>query len=234
MKKINIGLSMGIVALFLGCVSVAHIGKGTYEANSTFGHNYSVFDKKKVNIFLKHFKKETILKPIGKSLNYKNVIVFSSSVPSNCKKIGYVVIRDNKGLPKNKVLELVKKKAAKYGIRAISNKIYAGITNIKTEQYTLETNNPYQTISYIKMQDTLDGYKNVYKKNLDLDKKCRKTRNYFQCIRKKIIQQAPEKTILFLYAVTALECSNATLRQVRNGQTTMSINIENKVKSFFK
>ena len=248
MKKVTIGLGVGIAVMFSGCVSLAHVGKGTYRADSTFGHTYSVMDKKKVNIFLKQFKKETISKPIGKSLNYKDVLVFNTSVPSDCKKLGYIVVSKDEGFtnktgfkfgqtqpPKDEVLELIKKKAAKYGIKAVSNKTYASMTNIKTEQYVVETKNPYESISYIKMGgDTLDGYRMIYKKDPKLDTRCKKTKNYFQCVRKKVIQQAPEKNIRFLHAVTALQCSTTTLKESGSGQTTMSIDMENKFKSFFK
>ena len=248
MKKVSIGLSIGLAVLFSGCVSVAHVGKGTYKANSSFGSTYSVNDKKKVDIFLKQFKKKTISKPIGKRLNYKDVLAFNTSVPSDCKKIGYIVVSKNGGFisktgfrfgqtqpPKNEVLEMVKKKAAMYGIKAVSNKVYASMTNIKTEQYIVETKNPYEIISYIKMGgDTLDGYKMIYKKDSNLDARCKKTKNYFQCVRKKVTQQAPEKNIHFLHAVTALQCSDTTLKESGSGQTTMSIDMENKFKSLFK
>ena len=249
MKKVSIGLSVGLAVLFSGCVNAAHVGKGTYAGSSAFGSNYSVFDQKKVNIFLKQFKKETISKPISKSLNYKDVLVFNTSVPSDCKEIGYVVVSKDGGFtdnetgfkfgqtqpPKDEVLEMVQKKAAMYGIKAVSNKVYASMTNIKTEQYVVETKNPYESISYIKMGgDTLDGYKVIYKKDSKLNKTCKKTKNYFQCVRKKVTRQAPVKNIHFLHAVTALQCSDTTLKESGSGQTTMSINMENKFKSFFK
>lgn len=245
MKKVSIGLGIGVAVLFSGCLSVEHIGKGTYKAEGFGGSTSSVSDQKKVKVFLKQFVKKTISKPIGKSLNYKNVIVFSGSAPSDCKKIGYIVVTKDEGLlpahtsmftfgqtqpPKNKILEMVQKKAAMYGIKAVSNKAYASMTNIKTEDYILETKNPYESISYIKMGgDTLDGYKMIFKKDLKIDAQCKKTKDYFQCVRKKVTRQAPVKSIYFLHAVTALKCSDKTLKKVK-GQTVMSINIENKAK----
>jgi len=231
MKNIGIGLGIGISLFFVGCINVAHVGKGSYVADSTFGSTNAVFDKKKVKYFLKRFKKETISKPIAKSLNAKDVVVFNSSVPSDCKKIGYIVVEDYSGKNTKKLdFQLAAKKAAKYGVKAISNRIYANMTNIKTEYYTLETKNPYESISYIKIGDTLDGYIMTYKRDSKLDAKCKKTKNYFQCIRKEVTRHAPEKNIRFLHAVTALQCSDTTLKKYKAGQTVMSINIENKFK----
>jgi hypothetical protein len=248
-KKVILGL-LSIGVLFSGCaIKVQKVGKDTTAATSTFGTTYNISDPKKVRYFLKHFRKKSINKAQGKTIDPKEVLVFSSSYPNDCKKIGYIVVKNSDGFKKvdRKVGvygstmkftnqdELVKDKAAKLGIKAISAVVYHNAMNIKTNTYTIKTKNPYESISYIKMGDVVDGYHNIYKKSAKIEKKCKHSSNYYKCVKNSLNYNDPKSftSIYFLHAETALKCNNSTIKKLKSGQTGVSIDIENKMKSFF-